>query len=221
MSLWYELLQIASDIHFSDEEDGIVWQFHSSGKYSMQSLYAVINDRCIKQVYTPVMWKISVPSRIHIFLWLVANNKVLTRDNLAKRKTFDDASCLFCLETESVHHLFFGCCIAKLLWSHLSDMSNRIIGADFESVAGLWLCEKKFKALNICSSAILWSLWKMRNLLCFQGGDGWGCRSYTSCVRRCCENGGSSKRRVGCPADELCKRMGTKRSKAAETGIEA
>jgi hypothetical protein len=169
LSLWYELLQIASDIHFSDEEDAIVWQFYSSGKYSMQSLYAVINDSGNKQVYTPVMWKVSIPSRIHIFLWLAANNKVLTRDNLAKRKTVDDALCMFCLETESVHHLFFGCCIAKLMWSHLPDMSNRIIGADFESVAGLWLCEKKFKALNICSSAILWSLWKMRNLLCFQG----------------------------------------------------
>jgi hypothetical protein len=88
---------------------------------------------------------------------------VLTRDNLAKRKLVDDVSCLFCLETESVVHLFFGCCIAKLMWSQLSDMSNRIIGTDFESVAGLWLREKKFKSLNICTSAVMWYLWKMRN----------------------------------------------------------
>jgi hypothetical protein len=66
--LWYELLQIASDLHFSNEEDAIIWQFHSSGKYSVQSLYVMINDRCIKQVYTAVMLKISVPSRIHVFL---------------------------------------------------------------------------------------------------------------------------------------------------------
>ena len=30
------------------------------------------------------MWKLKVPPRIHIFLWLLANNKLLTRDNLAK-----------------------------------------------------------------------------------------------------------------------------------------
>ena len=30
------------------------------------------------------MWKLKVPPRIHIFLWLLANNKLLTGDNLAK-----------------------------------------------------------------------------------------------------------------------------------------
>jgi hypothetical protein len=28
MELWYELIQIASDIQFKDEEDAIIWQFH-------------------------------------------------------------------------------------------------------------------------------------------------------------------------------------------------
>jgi hypothetical protein len=72
------------------------------------------------------------------------------RDNLVKRKTGNDASCLFCLDPEGndasclfcldpelVHHLFFGCCIAKLMWSQLSDICNRVIGTDFESVVGL------------------------------------------------------------------------------------
>jgi hypothetical protein len=53
--------------------------------------------------------------------------------------------------------LFFGCCIAKLMWSQLCEMSNKMVGTDFESVAGLWLCEKKSKALNICTTAVLWS----------------------------------------------------------------
>jgi hypothetical protein len=52
IALWYELIQIASDIQFGDEEDAIIWQFHSSGKYSVKSLYVVINDRGIRQVYT-------------------------------------------------------------------------------------------------------------------------------------------------------------------------
>jgi hypothetical protein len=44
MDQWYELIQIASGIQFSDEEDAVIWQFDSSGKYSVQSLYAVINN---------------------------------------------------------------------------------------------------------------------------------------------------------------------------------
>jgi hypothetical protein len=48
----------------------------------------------VKQVYTLVMWKTKVPPRIHIFLWLLANNNVLTGDNLVKRRNVDDKTCL-------------------------------------------------------------------------------------------------------------------------------
>jgi hypothetical protein len=45
MQLWYELVEIARGIQFTDEEDVMIWQFDSSGVFSVQSLYAVINDR--------------------------------------------------------------------------------------------------------------------------------------------------------------------------------
>jgi hypothetical protein len=48
-------------------------------------------------------------------------------------------------------------------------MFDKSIGTDFESVAKWWLCDKKFKVLNICTTAIMWSLWKLRNEICFQG----------------------------------------------------
>jgi hypothetical protein len=53
MQLWYELLQIAGDIHFTDESDAIIWQFNSSGRYSIQSLYVVVNDRVLGR-YIPL-----------------------------------------------------------------------------------------------------------------------------------------------------------------------
>jgi hypothetical protein len=55
MALWLEVVQIASGLQFTEEEDVIIWQFASPGKYSVQTLYSVINDRGIKQIYTPVM----------------------------------------------------------------------------------------------------------------------------------------------------------------------
>jgi hypothetical protein len=110
---WEEVVQIATNIQFSEEDDALVWQFNSSGIYSVQSLYAVINNRGIKQVFTPAMWKIMVSPRVNIFLWLLANNKTLIRDNLAKRRAIEDGTCLFCFEKDSVKHLFFECCIAR------------------------------------------------------------------------------------------------------------
>jgi hypothetical protein len=44
--------------------------------------------------------------RIHVFLWLFAKNKLPTRDNLSKRKTIDDKTCIFYSECESLVHLF-------------------------------------------------------------------------------------------------------------------
>jgi hypothetical protein len=64
-------------------------------------------------VYVPAVWKIMVPPRVHFFLWLLSKNKLLTRDNLNKRKEVEDKTCLFCEEQESVHHLFYGCVVAS------------------------------------------------------------------------------------------------------------
>jgi hypothetical protein len=58
---WYEVMQIASNISFKDEEDAIIWNFNSKGIYSVQSLYGIINNRDVRHVHTPVMWKIVVP----------------------------------------------------------------------------------------------------------------------------------------------------------------
>jgi hypothetical protein len=48
MELWEEVKQIASNIHKIDEEDSVIWQFNSTRKYSVQSLYAVLNDRGVR-----------------------------------------------------------------------------------------------------------------------------------------------------------------------------
>jgi hypothetical protein len=44
MIQWEELIEIASGTELTDEEDSIIWQYCSNGKYSVQTLYAIIND---------------------------------------------------------------------------------------------------------------------------------------------------------------------------------
>lgn len=43
MNMWLEIIQLASTIIFTDEEDSLTWKFNSSGTYSSQSLYKIIN----------------------------------------------------------------------------------------------------------------------------------------------------------------------------------
>jgi cyanate permease len=86
-------------------------------------------------MYVGAIWKLAIPPRVQFFLWLLANNKTLTRDNLAKRREVNDPSCLFCNEQESVVHLFFGCIVARYVWVIISEMLSLNLGATFESIA--------------------------------------------------------------------------------------
>jgi len=167
MDLWWELLAMMDDFSFSEEEDHILWSHTSSGKYEVQSLYAMISFRGVVPMYVSSIWKLSVPPRVNFFLWLVSNNKVLTRDNLAKRQEVSDPTCLMCNEREFVTHLFFDCCVASLVWSIISDLLGLNIGEIFESMARLWLANKNHELNNVLSSAVIWSIWKLRNELCF------------------------------------------------------
>ena len=69
-----------------------------------QSLYRIINFRDVIPVHVSAVWSLKIHPRVHFFLWLLAKNKLLTRDNLSFRKSLEDVSCLFCSEDESVHH---------------------------------------------------------------------------------------------------------------------
>ena len=66
-------------------------------------------------------------------------------------------------------HLFFGCFVAKRTWEVIAAVFGVPICADFESVARWWISNDRNAVLNIFSSAVLWSIWCLRNELCFQG----------------------------------------------------
>jgi hypothetical protein len=136
------------------------------------------------------MWRILVPPVLHVFLWLLANNKVLTRDNLAKRKNIDDKTCLFCNESETVLHLFFECCVAhQPIWEIISEVSCLPLIKDIQPLSKIWWRGKNFKAFNV-----IWSIWNTRNNLCFQGVcwtkmEMWRCAKLIRKLSNCGETG--------------------------------
>jgi hypothetical protein len=64
---------------------------------------------------------------------------------------------------------FFECCVAKIAWSTVSGLLEVSLGENFEFVAGLWLANKRHELTNVNSSSVIWSIWKLRNEICFQG----------------------------------------------------
>jgi hypothetical protein len=85
MDRWFELKEIVSSVVYYQEGDALVWAYESKEVYSTQSLYAIINFRGVQPVYIPSVWKVNVPPRIQIFLWLLSYNKLMTKDGLEKR----------------------------------------------------------------------------------------------------------------------------------------
>ena len=58
--------------------------------------------------------------KICLFVWLVIQNKILTRENLKKNGWYGPRFCSLCrLEDEDTYHLFQGCSFAKAVWFYV------------------------------------------------------------------------------------------------------
>lgn len=84
--------------------DYLELSFSSNGFFFHSSLYMLW---LITEVYA--VWKLQIPPRVQIFLWLLTDDRLLSKDNLAKRREVLDQSCLFCKEQETIIHMFFEC----------------------------------------------------------------------------------------------------------------
>ena len=166
MAKWGEIRGIAESIHFTEEDDQMIWKYESNGIYSSKSMYAIVNFRGVKPVFLPSLWDLKIPPRVQVFLWLFSQNKIMTRDNLRKRGIPKKLECEMCTEIETVYHLFFECVVAKSLWDDVFSIFQIRI-SDYISLASKWLCNKKFLHLNVVTSAVLWCLWNNRNSLVF------------------------------------------------------
>ena len=67
MLLWYKLLEVTENIAFIDDEDQIIWSYSSNGKYSVQSLYAVVNHRGVIPTYVHTVWKLHIHLEYRFF----------------------------------------------------------------------------------------------------------------------------------------------------------
>lgn len=97
-------------------------------------------------------------------------------------------------------HLFFDCVVAKQVWEEVNEIIEYKTEVNFESVASRWLCNKKFLIQNMTSSANLWTIWKVRNLLCFQNGNWRDVTQLWSKATALLKNW-----RIICPKEELQK----------------
>jgi len=93
----------------------VVWKLGKSNSFTVKSIYNGLS-KAESGIYHKRIWKGKIPAKIKIFLWLMTNNAILTKDNLQKMKWQGDPSCAFCDCVETVSHLFFQCPVVKVIW---------------------------------------------------------------------------------------------------------
>jgi hypothetical protein len=91
----------------------------SLGSFSVKSTYKYLSRLDVGLSFKKI-WKAKIPLKIRVFMWLVSQNAILTKDNLTKRKWKGNTSGAFCTEKEDEQHLFFGCLSAKYVWRLLA-----------------------------------------------------------------------------------------------------
>lgn len=116
------------------------------------------------------IWKAKIPLKVKIFLWLVEQNAILTKDNLIKWKWKGSKTYAFCTENETVNHLFFDCPTAKYVRSLLAYA----LGADCRpsSMNQFWVWIRNIlpqpPTMHLVGlAAIIWGIWRPRNTICF------------------------------------------------------
>jgi hypothetical protein len=84
-SLWDALRNLCRNVVLNDnEEDRLIWTLSPSGVFSVKSFYLAMQS-CGSVPYK-FLWKVKLPLRIKIFMWLVLKKSILTRDVLLKRR---------------------------------------------------------------------------------------------------------------------------------------
>ena len=94
-STWETIWLDAVNFWLTSNVDSVLWLIGKSSIFSVKSVYNALtkssSGTCHKKI-----WKGKIPEKIKIFLWLMSNDAILTKDNLNKRKCQGDPNCVLC-----------------------------------------------------------------------------------------------------------------------------
>jgi hypothetical protein len=79
------------------------------------------------------LWTLDFPLKLNFFTWLVAENKVLSWDNLQRRGFEGPRYCSLCKkDSETMFHLFVGCPFACAFWER-ENFSLKFLGLWYDN----------------------------------------------------------------------------------------
>lgn len=157
---WNNLKQSISFIKRTGP-DLITWRLTASGLFTITSLYKCLEYGGLKNTYFAIIWKANSSLKIKVFLWLLKQDRLLTKSNLVNRGWQGDTACQFCGEEESNNHLFVTCPYSKAIWSWIANHNGFYFNC--ANIEDLWMIDSciplKDKLLvELVRATTLWSI---------------------------------------------------------------
>lgn len=138
------------------------------------------------------VWGCKIPLKIKAFMWLVYQEKILTKSYISKWVPDIEKRCVLCgAEDETVTHLFIACPMVKQVWRWMSMAGG--LGDSFTNLESLWQSGKSLrnpvdrsaraKVSQILIPAVVWSTWLIRNHVVFRGSIPYAENIWESVIR--------------------------------------
>jgi hypothetical protein len=119
-----------------------------------------------------------VPTRVAFFTWTAALGKILTVDNLRKRRVVIVDWCCMCKDHgESVNHLLLHCSVAQELWELIFSMFGVawVMPRGVVDLLSCWSIKSgKTESAAIWKTiphVLMWCIWRERNNRTFLGEE--------------------------------------------------
>jgi hypothetical protein len=169
-SQWYELAERLNNVSLNGDNDVPLWRWMANKVFSVKFVYNHLTKHEPGVDYNRI-WKAKIPEKIKIFMWLLEQKAVLTKDNMIRRNWQGSPACYFCGEPKNNDHLFFSYPIAKVVWGVVAKCFQQNTRPLCYEQYWQWIKSalpggESMYMMGV--AALCWAIWKARNKTCFE-----------------------------------------------------
>ena len=165
---------IYSSMSRGEGDDQLLWRLTKFGVFDVHSFYKLLSSPNTDTFPWECIWRTKVPKRVSFFLWTVANNGILTIDNLIKKgQSMANRCYLCCCDGESVNHLLLHCKFTHALWCEVFAVFGiqwvmpRSISSFF-FIWRNWFGKHLSTIWNMIPACLMQLVWQERNARIFE-----------------------------------------------------